>query len=143
MQKLTTDIADGLQVEWYVAGLPESMGFLIRQTQPRTLREAMDAATNYENSAQSLWKSLRRSEKREKEMKKKSDRKSKHRKKVLDSKSSPDSSGSDTSDPDLSSSDDDRSVSPPRRSSKRRLCEKIVVKVKTEDADSKKFMKNI
>jgi len=37
MQKLTTKIAPNLQVEWYVAGLPESLGFLIRQTRPRTL----------------------------------------------------------------------------------------------------------
>lgn len=37
MQKLTTEIAPNLQVEWYVAGLLESMGFLIRQTRPRTL----------------------------------------------------------------------------------------------------------
>ena len=62
IQKLTTEIAQSVQVEWYVAGFPEKMGFQIRQTRPNTLREAMEAAQNYENSAQSLWKSLRQSE---------------------------------------------------------------------------------
>ena len=143
MQKLTTEIAPNLQVEWYVAGLPESMGFLIRQTRPETLRQAMDAASNYENSAQSLRKSLRRSERKEKEKNKKSDRKSKHRKKVSDSESSSETTGSEVSDPDSSSSDEGRSVSPPRRSSGRRSREKTVVKVKTEDTDSKKVMKSI
>ena len=37
IQKLTTDIAPSVQVEWYVAGFPEEMGFQIRQTQPATL----------------------------------------------------------------------------------------------------------
>ena len=54
IQKLTTDIAPSVQVEWYVAGFPEEMGFQIRQTRPATLQQAMEAAQNYENSAQSL-----------------------------------------------------------------------------------------
>ena len=66
IQKLTTDIAPSVQVEWYVAGFPEEMGFQIWQTQPATLQQAMEAALNYKNSAQSLRKSLRGSEKREK-----------------------------------------------------------------------------
>ncbi len=103
----------------------------------------MDAATNYENLAQSLRKSLRRSEKKEKGKSKRSDRKSKHRKKVSDSESSSETSGSEVSDPDSSSSDEGQSVSPPRRSSGRRSREKTVVKVKTEDPDSRKIMKNI
>ena len=48
IQKLTTDAAPALQVEWYVAGFPEKMGFQIRQSRPTTLREAMEAAQNYE-----------------------------------------------------------------------------------------------
>jgi hypothetical protein len=144
IQKLTTQIAPSLQVEWYVAGLPESMGFQIRQTRPRTLRDAMDAAANYENSAQSLRKSLKRSENQEKKRNKKSDRKSKHRKKVSDSESSSEISGSEVSDPSSSSSEEEQSESPPRRSSKRRgQREKTVVRVKTEDPDSKKVMKSI
>jgi hypothetical protein len=42
------------------------MGFQIRQTRPANLRDAMEAAHNYENSAQSLRKAVRRSEKQEK-----------------------------------------------------------------------------
>jgi hypothetical protein len=53
IQKLTTDIVPSVQVEWYVVGFPKEMGFQIRQTRPITLREAMEAAQNYENSAQS------------------------------------------------------------------------------------------
>jgi hypothetical protein len=54
IQKLTMEIAPSVQVEWYVAGFPEAMGFQIRQTRPANLREAMEVAHNYENSAQSL-----------------------------------------------------------------------------------------
>ena len=72
--KLTTDIAPSVQVEWYVAGFPEEMGFQIRQTRLATLQQAMEAAQNYENSAQSLQKSLRGSEKREKSKTRRKDR---------------------------------------------------------------------
>jgi hypothetical protein len=61
IQKLTTGIVQNVQVEWYVAGFPEKMGFQIRQTRLETLREAMETTQNYENSAQSLRKSLRKS----------------------------------------------------------------------------------
>jgi hypothetical protein len=144
IQKLTTEIAPSLQVEWYVAGLPESMGFLIRQTRPRTLKDAMDAAANYENSAQSLRKSMKRSKEREKQKDRKHDRKAKHRKQNTDSESSSESSGSEDSGSSSSSSDGDRSRSPPRRSSKSKgLKEKALVKVKVEDTDSRKMMKSI
>ena len=66
IQKLTTEISPTVQVEWYVAGFPEKMGFQIRQARPTTLSEAMEAAQNYENSAQSLRKSLKGLEKWEK-----------------------------------------------------------------------------
>ena len=144
IQKLTTEIAPSLQVEWYVAGLPKSMGFLIRQARPLTLRDAMDAATNYENSAQSLRKSSRSYGGRDKGKNKKSSRKSKYRRRSSESESSSGSSGTEESDSSSSSSEEERSVSPPRRSSRSKgLREKTVVKVKTEDADSKKMMKNI
>ena len=44
IQKLTTEISSIVQVEWYVAGFPEKMGFQIRQARPTTLKEAMAAA---------------------------------------------------------------------------------------------------
>jgi hypothetical protein len=144
IQKLTTEIAPSLQVEWYVAGLPAAMGFLIRQAKPRTLKEAMDAATDYENSTQSLRKSMRRSKLKEKEKGKKDDRKSKHRRKDSDSETSTDSSDSEDSGSSSSSSEVDRSPSPQRRSGKTKsLRGKAIVKVKTEDADSRKMMKSI
>ena len=37
IQKLTTEISPTVQVEWYVAGFPEKMGFQIRQARPTTL----------------------------------------------------------------------------------------------------------
>jgi len=46
-------------------------------------------------------------------------------------------------DPSSFGSDEELSMSPPRHSSKRKPLEKTVVKVKTEDSDSKKVMKNI
>jgi len=65
LQKLTTEAAPALQVEWYVAGFPKKMEFQIRQERPTTLREAMEAAQNYENSSQSLRKALKRSERKD------------------------------------------------------------------------------
>ena len=50
------EIALSMQVEWYVAGFLEEMGFQIWQTYHTTLREAIEATQNYENSAQSFWK---------------------------------------------------------------------------------------
>ena len=44
IQKLTTEISPTVQVEWYVAGFLEKMGFQIRQARPTTLNEAMEAA---------------------------------------------------------------------------------------------------
>ena len=75
IQKLTTEISPTVQVEWYVAGFPEKMGFQIRQARPTTLNEAIEAAQNYENSAQSLRKSLKGLEKSLKREKSKSGRK--------------------------------------------------------------------
>ena len=75
IQKLTTEIAPSVQVEWYVAGFPERMGFQIRQARPSNLQQAMEAAQNYENSALSLRKSLKRSNEKDKGKSKKKDRK--------------------------------------------------------------------
>lgn len=49
IHKLTIDIASNVQVEWYVARFPKTMGFQIRQTRSTTLREEMDTAHNYKN----------------------------------------------------------------------------------------------
>jgi hypothetical protein len=98
IQKLTMEIAPSVQVEWYVAGFPEAMGFQIRQTRPANLREAMEAAHNYENSAQSLRKAMRRSEKKDNGKGKKDDRKDRRRRKYSDSDSNSESSDSEDSD---------------------------------------------
>ena len=93
IQKLITEISPTVQVEWYVAGFAEKMGFQIRQARPRTLQEAMEAAQNYENSAQSLQKSLKGIEKREKS---KSEKKDRRRKKHSDTSETSGSSSSTT-----------------------------------------------
>jgi len=51
--------------------------------------------------------------------------------------------GSKVSDPSSSGLDEELSISPPRRSSKKKPRERTIVKVKTEDSDSKKVMKSI
>ena len=145
IKKLTTDIAPGIQVEWYVAGFPEEMGFQIRQARPATLREAMETAQDYENSAQSLRKSIKRSEKMEKGRSKKYERKGRHRRKFSDSETSSSGTESETSVSETESSDsgiDTALARRMRRSQKERTGKKIV-KVKMEDDDSKKFMKSI
>jgi hypothetical protein len=113
IQKLTMEIAPSMQVEWYVAGFPEAMGFQIRQTRPANLRDAMEAAHNYENSAQSLGKAVKRSEKKDKGKGKKEDRKDRRRQKFSDSDSDSESSDSDESDSASSRSEEERSPLPP------------------------------
>jgi hypothetical protein len=136
IQKLTMEIAPSVQVEWYVAGFPEAMGFQIRQTRPANLREAMEAAHNYENSAQSLRKAVRRSEKKDKGKGKKDDRKDRRRRKYSDSDSDSESSDSEDSNFASSGSEEERSPSPPRRSHRSKGAkEKAIVKVKTEDPE--------
>jgi hypothetical protein len=134
IQKLTMEIAPSVQVEWYVVGFPEAMGFQIRQTRPTNLRDAMEADHNYENSAQSLWKAVRRNEKKNEGNGKKEDRKDRRRRKFSDSDSNSESSDSDESDSASSGSEEERSPSPPRRSHRSKGArEKAIVKVKTED----------
>jgi hypothetical protein len=120
IQKLTMEIAPSVQVEWYVARFPEAMGFQIRHTRPANLRDAMEAAHNYENSAQSLRKAVRRSEKQDKGKGKKDDRKARRRKKLFDSESDSESSGSEDSVSASSESEEERSPLPPRRSHRSR-----------------------
>jgi hypothetical protein len=144
IQKLTMEIAPSVQVEWYVEGFLEAMGFQIRQTRPANLRDAMEAAHNYENSAQSLRKAVRRSEKQDKGKGKKDDRKARRRRKFSDSERDSESSESEESDSASSGSEEERSPSPPRRSHRSRGArEKAMVKVKTEDPELRRMMKSI
>ena len=141
IQKLTTDAAPALQVEWYVAGFPEKMGFQIRQSRPTTLREAMEAAQNYENSSQSLRKALKRSERKDV----KQYRKDRSRKKYSDSDDSSSSTESDSGTSTSESSESD-SDSKSRNRNRKQLQDrrgKGVVKVKIEKDDSKKVMQSI
>jgi hypothetical protein len=138
------EIAPSVQVEWYVAGFPEAMGFQIRQTRPANLRDAMEAAHNYENSAQSLRKAVKQSEIKDKGKGKNEDRKDRRRRKFSDSDSDSESSDSDESDSTSSGSEEERSPSPPRRSHRSNgIREKAIVKVKTEDSEQRRMMKSI
>jgi hypothetical protein len=144
IQKLTMEIAPSMQVEWYVTGFPEAMGFQILQTRPANLRDAMEAAYNYENSAQSLRKAVRRSEKKDKEKGKREDQKDRRRWKFSDPDSDSESSDSEGSDSASSGSEVERSPSPPRRSHRSKGArEKAIVKVKTEDPEQRRMMKSI
>jgi Zinc knuckle len=145
IKKLTTDIAHSIQVEWYVAGFPEEMAFQIRQTRPATLREAMESAQNYENSAQSLRRSIKKGKKMERGRSKKYERRERRRKKFSDSDTSSPGTGTDTPTSDSTSSDSEAEISSYRRGT-RRLNERASrkpVKVKVEEDDSKKLMKTI
>jgi hypothetical protein len=145
IQKLTTEIAPSVQVEWYVAGFPEEMGFQIRQSRPGTLREAMEAAQNYEDSAQSLRNALKRSERKSKKYLKKERRRRKY------SDSSDSSSGSTTSVSQSQSSDTDTGAASGSGTGSRRAHHrsaktekgKGVVKVKFEEDETKKFIKSV
>ena len=112
IQKLTTNIAQSVQVEWYVAGFPEEMGFQIRQSRPTILAEAMEAAQHYESSAQSIRKSVRGKGTKHRASSSKSGRKHRRRSRYSSSSSSSASSSS-ASYFDTETSSDDRGV-PPR-----------------------------
>ena len=131
IQKLTTEISLTVQVEWYVAGFPEKMGFQIRQARPTTLLEAMEAAQNYENSAQSLRKSLKGLEKREKS---KSGKKDRRRKKHSDTSETSGSSNSTAGSSVTESSGSDSGPSFGKRSTRNRKGKEIR-KVKVDDDD--------
>ena len=139
IQKLTSEIAQSVQVEWYVAGFPEEMGFQIRQTRPTTLAEAMEAAQNYENSAQSLRKSLGRKSLKYQVSSSKSGRK--HRRRSSYSSSSSSASSSSSSEMETSSEEE----SPQRRSMIRKSDRSGHGKLKEvkEEQDSKELMKSI
>ena len=140
IQKLTNDIAQSVQVEWYVAGFPEKMGFQIRQSRPETLREAMEAAQNYENSAQSLRKSLQKAEEKGKGRRRR-------RRKYSSSSESRSSGKSETTSSSSSSSEDDTPVSSKNRNrhsgNGKDRKGKELIKVKVEADDSVKMFKNI
>ena len=139
IHKLTTIISPPVQVEWYVAGFSEKMGFQIRQAQPTTLQEAMEATQNYENSAQSLRKSLKGLEKRERS---KSGRKDWRRKKHLDTSETSGSSSSTVGSSITESFGSDSGPSSGKRSNQNRKGKEIR-KVKMEDDDQKQKMKSI
>ena len=116
------------------------MGFQIRQSRPTTLREAMEAAQNYENSAQSLRKSLKRSD----------GKKGKHRRKGRKyTSTSNSSSGSKTEESTSESSSPDEEPASSYRNrrypgSRRDPKGREFIKVKVEEEeDSRKIMKNI
>ena len=125
-------------MEWYVAGFPEQMGFQIRQTRPSNLQQAIEAAQNYENSAQSLRKSLKRSKEKGKGRKK--DRK-RRKQDTSDSESESSSNSSSASSSDTESSESkSRTLFGKQRSKDK---SKTTTKVKEETDDLKKVTKSI
>lgn len=126
MNKVAVGIAPVVAIQWYVGGLPDDMAFQIRRIKPETLREAMEAAQDYEDSAQALRGS------------KDKGRQSKG-KKVMesDSDSSADSNNPGSYDPD--SSDSEEEVRAGRmKSSRNGKAGQTTVKVKVEKEDGLK-----
>lgn len=142
IHKLTPEIAANVQIEWYVAGFPEDMGFQVRQARPQTLQDAMEAAQNYENSKQSL-RQARRSSKTESSKRGKKIRISRRN----ESSGSGDSSSRSSTDESSSDESDSEDHSPPRRSSSskgyRKDRDRVVVKVKEEFPDDRRIIKDI
>lgn len=144
IQKLTTEIAPSVQVEWYVAGFPKDMGLYIRQSRPGNLREAMEAAQNYENSAQSLRKSLKRSDAKGGRSQKQKERDRK-KKKMLDTDSSEQHSSTDTTSEGSEGSDtdtDSRSVKNQNTRASRSGGDKGSKRVKEEYEDALRSIKD-
>lgn len=143
LQKLTTEVAPSVQVEWFMSGFPEEMGFQIRQTRPTTLRDAIEAAQNYENSKQSLRQSLKRGKGGRTKYKSRSRT---NRTKYSESE---DSSSRSSNTSETSSSGSGSSTPSPKRMPRprgaRRDHDRPLVKVKIEDPEesSRKVMKDI
>ena len=51
ISKLTTPPPANMQMEWFIAGLPELLDFEVRKSDPQTLTAAIDIAKRYEKSA--------------------------------------------------------------------------------------------
>jgi hypothetical protein len=144
IQKLTTEIAPNVQMEWYVAGFPKEMGFHIRQSRPASLREAMEAAKNYKNSAQSLRKSLKRSDQKEGKNKKHRHRDRKKKKKYSESESSNSSSSADSNTEESGSSESEPESKYGKTTSSKVVKsgrDKGTVRVKVEQDDVMKSIK--
>lgn len=143
IHRLTPGITASVQIEWYVAGFPEEMGFHVRQARPLTLQDAMEAAQNYENSKQSLRQSRRRSKTEGSEH----DRKVRKKKKKYSSSGSSDSSSGsspDTRSSEYSSSEEE--TRPQRVSSskiRRKGHTRGTGKVKEEVPDGQQMMRDI
>lgn len=143
LKKLTPGLPEIVQVEWFVAGLPEDMSFQIRQARPATLRDAIGAAQNYEDSVQSLRQSRKhtknKSRKKCKEIRRKKDR-------YRSSSSESFSSKSTTSDDNIES-DTSTESSPPQKSTSHRTYRKGydrgTTKVKVEVPEDKLIMREI
>lgn len=136
IHKLSPGIANSIQVEWYVAGLPDRMGFQVRQTRPQTLPEAMEAAQNYENSKQSI-RQYRKAGKTSRRLRK-------VRRNRDSSSESSGSSSEDSSETGSSSSEEDRS----RRKASgskgyRKDKERTIVRVKEEYPSEKRMIKDL
>ena len=140
IHKLTPGIAASVQIEWYVSGFPDDMGFHVRQARPTTLQEAMEAAQNYENSKQSL-RNTRRSSRASSSKRGKKNRKSKR----STSSGSSDSSSGSSSDDTSSEASESEDRSPSRRISKgvRKERDRGTIRIKDEIPDDRKMMKEI
>lgn len=126
MNKVAVGIAPVVAIQWYIGGLPDDMAFQIRRTKPETLREAMEAAQDYEESAQALRSS------------KDKGRKSKG-KKVIESTSDSSADSNDTGSDDPDSSDSDGKIRPGRtKNSKKDKAGQTTVKIKAEKEDGLK-----
>ena len=102
----------------------------------------MEATQNYENSTQSLWTSLKGSEKREKSKSEKKDWKDRRQRKHSDTSDTSNSSSSIVESLVTESSESDLGPSSKKRSSRNRKG-KETQKVKLEDDNQKQVMKNI
>ncbi|KAG0572918.1 hypothetical protein KC19_VG134200 [Ceratodon purpureus] len=136
IHKLSPGIANSIQVEWYVAGLPEWMGLQVRQTRLQTLPEAMEAAQNYENSKQSIlqYRKAGKTFRRLRKIRRNRD-------------SSSESSGSSSKDcleTGDSSSEEDRSRQKASGSKGyRKEKERTIVRVKEESVSEKRMIKDL
>lgn len=126
MNKVAVGISPIVSIQWYVGGLPDEMAFQIRRSKPGTLREAMEAAQDYEDSAHALRGSRDKSKKSKGKRSKESD---------SDSGADSDTTDSDASDSDKSEEEVKNSRT---KSSKKEVTKPATVKVKVEREDGLK-----
>lgn len=141
IKKCATEGSPRLQKEWFVGGLPSTMGFAVRMAKPTTLAEAIEAAQDYEDSLHSMGKTRDKGKGATIDKKHKKKKKTRHD----SSDTSDDPSSSDTSSSEEESFTETRARPNHRKGTPKanKDTARALKEVKAETHESKEVLKNL